>query len=312
MKRGFVDTILLGFVLLASVIALIGTLSDEIIVHNKMNDIKNLTTNTALAAAKHYIINEDTTEAETVANNILSQSKVGTEIVGSIVYNWQLVTQPYHVDVSLNNYTQDTFWYRFLQKDSFTIPEIESRAEISVPDPIKDTSDILAPLAINQCNRNDLVSENTIDFTFTVSDDYTDTAMNEFYAVDPECTFPAGNSNFAHFKNLFNQSQVDYVSFDMENTSGSCLVQTSFQNPRSVDPMQLYNNLRTFDLPYEMDILMFDCGTTADTLIVSGILNIKMSNVYDLVDGPVVSGENTKLLTIEATIGGVSEIVLKY
>lgn len=312
MKRGFVDIILLGFVLFAGAIALIGTLSDEIVVHNKMNDIKNLTTNTALAAAKHYMINEDTAQAETVANNILTQSKVGAEIVGSITYNWQLLTEPFYVDVSLSNYTQDTFWYRFFQKDSFTIPEIESRAQIVDGDPFKTDSDILAPLAINQCNRNDLTSENKIDFTFTVSDDYRDTALTEFFAVDPECNFPAGNSNFAHFKNLFNQSQVDYINYDIENASDSCLVQTSFQNPRSVDPMQLYNNLRKFNLPYEMDILMFDCGTTADSLIVSGILNIQLSNVYELVDGPVVSGENTKLLTIEATIGGVSEVVLEY
>lgn len=311
MKKAFIDTILLGFVLLASIIALIGTVADEMIIHNKINDIKNLTTNTALAAAKYYNIAEDTDEAETVAKNILSQSKVGSEIVNDVTFSWQTAVEPNHVDVSLNNYSQDTFWYRFLKKEAFSIPKIESRAEIMIPDPFKDTSDTLAPLAINQCNRNDLISGNTIDFTFTVSEDYSDTSLDEFYGVDPECSFPAGNSNFAHFKNLFGQSEVDFVEFDMENTSGSCLVQTSFQNPRTVDPMQLYNNLRKFDLPYEMDILLFDCGTTADTLIVNGILNIKLSNVYDLTSA-TVNGENVNLLTIEATIGGTSEIILKH
>lgn len=311
MKKAFIDTILLGFVLLASIIALIGTVADEMIIHNKINDIKNLTTNTALAAAKYYNIAEDTDEAETVAKNILSQSKVGSEIVNDVTFSWQTAVEPNHVDVALNNYSQDTFWYRFLEKEAFSIPKIESRAEIMIPDPFKDTSDTLAPLAINQCNRNDLISGNTIDFTFTVSEDYSDTSLDEFYGVDPECSFPAGNSNFAHFKNLFGQSEVDFVEFDMENTSGSCLVQTSFQNPRTVDPMQLYNNLKRFDLPYEMDILLFDCGTTADTLIVNGILNIKLSNVYDLTSA-TVNGENVNLLTIEATIGGTSEIILKH
>jgi len=310
MKKAFVDTILLGFVLIASVITLIGTVADEMIIHNKINDIKNLTINTALAAAKHYDIVEDTDAAEAVAKNILSQSKVGNEIVDDVTFTWQIATQPYHVDVTLDNYVQDTFWYRFLNKETFSIPEIQSRAEIVVPDPFKDTSDSLAPLAINQCNRTDLISGNKIDFTFTISDDYTDTDMGGFYGIDPACSFPAGNSNFAHFKNLFGNSEIDFVDFDMENTSGSCLVQTSFQNPRTVDPMQLYNNLKKFTLPYEMDVLLFDCDTTADTLIVSGILNIKLSNV-DLTP-TTVDGENVNLLTIEATVGGTSEIILKH
>ena len=77
--------------------------------------------------------------------------------------------------------------------------------------------------------------------------------------------------------------------------------------------MQLYNQLTHFTLPYRMDILMFDCGTTANDLIVSNVLSIQMQNLDALVAGPIVDGQSTNILTFTANIVSSSKkVILKY
>ena len=313
MRNAVVGTIMLGLLLMSSVIVFVATVSDDMVVKDKITELKKITDNTALALGKHYIINENIVDAEIVGDALLDQTNVGAEVKDSLLYTWDLINEPNSITVTVPSYSQNTFWYKFLGKDTFLLENIESKAEIIVQDPIKDISETLAPLAINNCNRADLVENAEIDFTFTTAPYYDNSHTDTFYAVDKDCSFPAGNSNFAHFKNLFGGGEVEYTTYDVSDNEQACLVQTSFQNPLSVDPMQLYNQLRHFTLPYTMDILMFDCGTTQNNLIISNILSVELKYLYPLVSGPDVDGQSTNILTITAKIVSSSkEIILKY
>ena len=312
MKKAFINTILLGFILIASAIVLIATLNDDIVVQNKVANIKSITSNAALAAAKHYLINKDTFEAEDIALNIIKGTSLGAQISDGLSFLWQFEDEPNFVNVSVNEYLQETFWYKFLGKDNFIIPIISSQADIIFGKVFKESSETLAPLAINNCNRDDLLLDSILDFTFVISPYYDNTNNDGFFGVDQDCSFPAGNSNFAHFKNLFSQGEIDYSQAELLEMEQGCLVDTSFQNPLSVDPMQLYNNLKKFELPIEMDILTFDCGTTSDNLIISDIMSIRITALPPLISGPKLDGKNTKILTIQTTIGEKSNVMLNY
>lgn len=305
---------MLGFVLFSGVTIFIATIADDLIVTNKIRSLKTLTDNTALALAKHYIKNESIVDAETVATDLLDQSRLGQEISELVVYTWDLVSNPKNVKVTIGSYQQPTFWYKLLGKDNFDISNLESRADIVEVDPISQVSDTLAPLAINNCNRDDdLVLNNEIDFTFKVSDYYDNSHTDTFYAVDKDCSFPAGNSNFAHFKDLFSQGEVEYASYDVSDNETACLVQTSFENPLTVDPKQLYDQLKHFTLPYKIDILMFDCGTTKDDLLISNLLSVEIVNLYSLGSGTNEDGDNVNNLTIRTKIVPSDEkVMLKY
>ena len=314
MKKAIVSVMLLGGILLSAIIVFVATVADERVVHTKITSIKKITENAALAAAKHYVINENMINAESTSDNIIAQSTLGAEVVDSLLYNWDLVSDPNTVTVTLPTYSQDTFWYRLLDKESFTLENIESQAEIIVDNPISDTSNTLAPLAINNCGRNDLVADAQIDFSFTTSPYYDSADTSSFYAIDTEeCGAPAGNSTFSHFKNLFGSGEIDFTDFDAESIEAACLVETSNANPLTVDPMQLYNQLSSFTFPYQMDILMFDCGTTANDLIVTSVISVQIDSLPPLVAGTTSDGFVTNELTISTTIvGSAANVILKY
>lgn len=314
MKKAIIHIMLLGGILLSAVIIFVATVGDDIVVKTKITALKKITENAALALAKHYVINESINDAETVGNDLIAQTTLGTEVVDSLVYTWDIVSEPKTVTVNLPTYDQTTFWYKFLDKGSFTLTNIESQAEIITSDPISDTSDTLAPLAINNCNRTDLVLDAEIDFTFTTSPYYENNDTNSFFAIDTEeCGAPAGNSTFSHFKNLFDDDEVEFADFDASTVEAACLVETSNANPLTVDPMQLYNNLISFTLPYQMDILMLDCGTTANDLIVSNVISIQIESLPAVVAGTTSDGFVTNELTISTRIIASSvDVMLEY
>jgi len=313
MKKAIITTLLLGLVLLTGILVFVATVADDMVVRDKITRLKEITSNTALALAKHYVQNDSTQNAEIVGNSLLDQSVTGLEVKDTIEYTWDFVNEPNGITVTIPSYSQGTFWYQFLGKDSFELENISSKAEIIENSPISDTSETLAPIAINNCNRNDLILGAQIDFTYTSAPYYDNSDEDTFYAVDKDCTFPAGNSNFAHFKNLFGQGEVEYTSYDEAENETACLVQTSFQNPLTVDPMQLYNKLTHFSLPYSMDILMFECGTTANDLIITNVLSIEIDTLQPLISGSTDDGQNTNVLTFTANIVSSSEeVILKY
>ena len=310
MKKAYIDQILWGFVLIAGIIIFIATINDEIVVHNKISNIRTITDNAALAAGKYYTISKDETESEAIAINIIEGSKLADEIKDRIYFDWQFINKPYYVNAILDSYSQETFWYRFLDKEYFVLDKIYSQAELDLGEVFPPNTLDLAPLAINNCNRTDLVEGVEMTFEFVISPYYAPGDNDTFYAVDKDCSFPTGNSNFAYFKNLFNNNEIDFTDYDMEHVEEGCLVDTSFQNPLSVDPMQLYNSLKHFDYPYAMDMLTFDCGTDKNNLNIASILSVTILEQPTLTAGPKIDGKKSNILIIKVRIGKESEVIL--
>ncbi len=117
MKKAIITTLLLGFVILSAVIVFVATVADDMVVRDKITRLKEITTNTALALAKHYVENGSIQNAEIVGNGLLDQSITGTEVKNTIEYSWDFVTEPNSITVTIPTYSQATFWYQFIDKD---------------------------------------------------------------------------------------------------------------------------------------------------------------------------------------------------
>jgi len=143
MKKAFVDQILLGFVLLTGIIFLIGTVTDEKLATNKVFNLKEIANNTTRILAKHYMYNENIEDAQIVANNLLNTTSLGQDILAQdvISYTWTDTSGDGNPDVittTIDGYNQDNFWYKFMNKDSFSIPQINASAYVT-----KDESNII-------------------------------------------------------------------------------------------------------------------------------------------------------------------------
>jgi len=146
MKKAFIDQLFLGFLLLTGIVVFIATVNDEKMARDKIYDIDTLKTNTikALAITYRREIQKGTVSendamciAQNMANSILNNSKLGSELVGSgaVSYTWRDSDgdgRPNSVTVNVGNYTQDNFWYKFLGKDTFTLPASDQSADLDV------------------------------------------------------------------------------------------------------------------------------------------------------------------------------------
>ena len=327
MKKAFMSAMLLGFVLIFGIIVFVATTADDLVVQNKIIELKEITDNAAITMSKHYLIAGNTAAAEAISDGLLSETKLGNEVIGDIIYTWDFVSDPNNVKATIPLYNQKTFWYKFLDKESFAIENIESKANIVLESPLQDAGP-LSPLAMNNCQEDDdgnLIPRDDdffnpvypiITLTFNTPYSYDVGDDTGLYALDPYCTYPSGDSQFAHFKGLFGQGEVEAVDFDLESLEGDpdpddpstndpCLVQTSNMNPLTVDPMQLYNQLKAFDIGYSMGILMLSCDTTGpggvyepDTaLAFDGVLSVELVDVI-LNKNVEVDGENTNELIV--------------
>lgn len=142
MKKALIDQIMLGFFIFAALIIFGTTVSDEFAARNKVYTLDELAQNLTRAIAKHYMYHEDIQEAQNIANNILSQTNTGMEVLNNnlVTYTWKDLTgngEPDTITTTIDGYIQDNFWYRFLNKDSFALPKVEYSSYIT-----KEESDI--------------------------------------------------------------------------------------------------------------------------------------------------------------------------
>lgn len=144
MKKAFIDQIMLGFFLFASLVIFGATVSDEYEARNKAVKLQEITKLTTRALAKHYMYNEDMDAAEVIANNILSETKVGQELMDNnfISYLWRDLDGdglPNVVTSTIAGYQQDSFWFKFIDKDEFNLPSVDWTEYVT-----KDESDIIS------------------------------------------------------------------------------------------------------------------------------------------------------------------------
>ena len=335
MKKAFIDQILLGFVLFSAIFILIATVNDDTTARNKYYNLKKLTDTAALSAAKHYNINQDTISAENIAKEMLNETNLGLEIVDNIVFIWDLVNLPNNVIARVTNYQENLFWYRLLSLNSFNFENIESKANL-VTQNLTNTNSF-APLAINECNRDDLVDKAELTFEFHSYSEFLNDDKKGFYGVTSECEDPSGNAFFAHYKNVFANPSFDedniFLSghtIDLESDT-LCLPQTDFENPDTVDPKQLYDKLINFPIGSKLQIALLDCDSTAASINVSSLLTVELINTpictqgtwnnnEDWINRVWVEQSNTcsggsydyKLLTLDLKIIDEKKVILEY
>ena len=292
MKKAFIDQILLGFLIFSILIVTATTLLDDEEARNKYYKLKNLTNNSALSAAKYYAkVSQDTTEAQQIANDILSRTKLGNEIKDNLTYDWDFISQPNTLTVSLPSYEQDTFWYRFLDISTFSL-DTQSKVKIVEGDDITQTSN-LTPFGINGCDSSHLVKGNIISFNIKGHSTYDDEDYSNYYGVDTDdACVDTGNSNWAHFKNKIKDFYVE-DNF-LKNDEDSLEVSTDENNfcvpkvktlsmEQNNDPKQISQSFKKLEKDYDlrgvrMHMALFDCNSQATNLIVNKFIEVEFQN----------------------------------
>lgn len=163
MKKAVINQMFLGFLLLSGLVTYVATLSDEKLAKRKVYDLQNMTIQSMKTLGGTYFKamsgdittgDVDTTvpsamcQAEIITNQLLQSTTLGQELLdsGSIEYIWKDAgtydpnTETYDNDpdgrpdtitVTVAEQTSETYWYKFLDKDSFSIPEFGNAVDLN-------------------------------------------------------------------------------------------------------------------------------------------------------------------------------------
>lgn len=162
MKKAIINQMFLGFLALTAIITFVATLNDEQVVKNKVYNLQDTTSEALRALSGEYnriitqSINNSEQDAMTAmcqaqsrANELLNASTLGKELVENdmIEYVWKdagvydTATDSYDgsidgfpdsITATITGYTQSTFWYKFFDKDNFSIPSFSRAINLNV------------------------------------------------------------------------------------------------------------------------------------------------------------------------------------
>lgn len=213
-KNALIDQFMLILLIFFVLIALGGTIADNMQARNKYYNLKKITDNSVLTLAKYYnTFNRNATQAEDVNNTMLQETKLGKEIASSIVYEWDFVSTPNTVRATISNYAENTFWLKFLGLETLNI-NVTSVATVTDQDSTDPTTTIsygFAPFAIN--DRNFSIGDN-ITMQYALTADWNYGKKDTFYPVFSDCPC---DCDFA----LSNKFDFSDLGFDMTNCNSS-------------------------------------------------------------------------------------------
>lgn len=291
MKKGFIDQIMLALFLFVALIVLGATVADNALARDKYYSLKKLTDNAVLSMAKYYVnINEDTDEAEAVAELMLDETNLGLQIKDNIIYDWDFSTDPATVTATINDYTHETFWFRFLDVTSFNL-KARSIANINTGGDLTSTANLL-PFGINGCNESHLTPDANLVFDLRGERGYSNSNYTEFYGIDQgNACSASGNSNWAHFKNEIKDFYVednillnDLEKYDVTTDSPLCIPSVKkLMFEQDNDPKQISQSFMNLENTYDLvgvqaDIAMFECGSTASNLIIKKFITVEFNS----------------------------------
>lgn len=218
MKKAFVDQILLGLFLFATLIVIGATVSDNMEARDKYYQLKQITDNAVLTLGKYYInVDDNTIAAENVYNSMLDQTKLGNEVKNKITYAWDFINEPNSVTATIANYEQPTFWFKLLDLASFNL-NVESKANISVVDldtPTSSYSSGIAPFAVND---QDFAIGDSFNISYELTADLQYSHKDTFYPLvtncDCDCAFILSNQ--------FDFSSLGYNTGSCNTSSAGC------------------------------------------------------------------------------------------
>ncbi|WP_321313964.1 Ig-like domain-containing protein [Halarcobacter sp.] len=138
MRKAFIDQMFFGFLLLMGVVFFVATVSDETIIRNKMEDLQSLARASSHSISEYYALQMDMCTAQDINNNILRQTNLGNFLLnnGLVNYTWLDTTgdlQPDTIRTTFGAYDYQTFWYKFMDKDSFTIGPFSAQEGVTTP-----------------------------------------------------------------------------------------------------------------------------------------------------------------------------------
>ncbi len=335
MKKAFIDQILLGLFLFTTIIVIGATISDNMEARDKYYNLKKITDNAVLTLAKYYVnVEENTSAAQNVHQEMLTQTKLGNEVKDSITYSWNFISQPNTVTATIASYKQDTFWFKLLGLASFDL-KAESKATITSVD--LDTAKSLfsagiAPFAVND---QTFTIGNSFNMTYELSANLQFSDKNTFYPVitncDCDCSFilsnqfdfstlgydvnscntasvgctTHGESEFGNYSKLIDDVYNSNHSINFENGTSDtpiCLLGTYLGNTTSTWGTQI-NHLSSgiFELigsHGEKLPFEMDIITLDSNAKANGIVRVKITG-YDFV---TVSNPDNRYITLETQI----------
>lgn len=289
MKKAIVDQILLGLFIFISLIVFGATISDNMQARDKYYNLKKITDNAVLSLAKYYInVEQSTSDAEDIYYDMLKQSKLGNEIKDSIYYIWDFNLEPNSVIAKIDNYKEETFWFRFLDLASFDL-NVSSKANIISNDsdsPKSTYSNGLAPFAVND---QAFSIGDSLDITYELTANWSFSNKETFYPLltncDCDCDFILSNN--------FDFSEL---GFDVDNCDSNSFSCTSHGESEFTDYSKLID-----DIYYSQQSIDFDQGKTSSPICLLGTylgnttstwgtqINHLSSGIYELIG---TSGEN--------------------
>jgi hypothetical protein len=152
MKKAVIEQFLLGFILVFATITFMATVGDEISARNKATNIKEIAYQTANTMVKGFEETNNMCWAKQKAEDILDSTKLGQELIklkntGEISFTYDYYdylplvndsggvgdNHPDTVIVNISNYSHKNFWYKFFDKDSFSIGPINTIQSVTPP-----------------------------------------------------------------------------------------------------------------------------------------------------------------------------------
>lgn len=218
MKKAFIDQIFLGLFLFVTLIGIGATISDNMEARDKYYNLKKITDNAVLTLAKYYVhVEENSSSAENIHQEMLTQTTLGKEVKNSITYSWDFINEPNSVTATISNYKQDTFWFKLFGLASFDL-NAESKATIILED-LNTAKSLysggIAPFAVND---QTFTIGNNFDITYELSANLKYSDKNTFYPVvtncDCDCSFILSNK--------FDFSSLGYDVSNCKKSSAGC------------------------------------------------------------------------------------------
>lgn len=290
MKKALIDQMMLIIFLFATLIILGATVADNAQARNTYYKLKSLTDNAVLTMAKYYTnIEQNQSEAEDIADEILSKTKLGESIKDSISYTWNLSENPATVTATIEDYVHENFWYKFLDLKSFTL-KATSTAEIQEEQEITSTTDLL-PFGINGCDDSHLIKGASLSFDLRGYSAYAEDDYTTFYGIDlGNACSASGNSNWAHFKNEIKNFYVDEDTLktneellEVDVNTDLCIPTVSkLSMEQDNDPKQISQSFKNLENFYDLvgvqaDIALFECNSTADDLKIEKFIKVEFN-----------------------------------
>ncbi len=120
------------------IVTFVATVNDETSTRNYIYDLKALVKSSANAMARYYESNIDMCTAQNITTSILNQQKLGNKTLSNqlVSYRWWDSDgdgEPDQVSAYIAQHPYDTFWYRFFDKNDFTVGPFSWTEPVNTP-----------------------------------------------------------------------------------------------------------------------------------------------------------------------------------